>query len=314
MKQTFLSIPCIFCLEANHSISCFKSVQYTEEKLDFLIHKELEDGLYDFKQGLKVSLPFGYDHQMQSQKKQKIGFETDSFYQLLGLSYLSHKNRNMAGLGFTESYLSLDPINGRAKFPTVWFFLGSSYIGEKTAIGADLLISYGWIDGKRKNDFEKLKTDHGIYNTSIDLKGLYKIAKGRYVTFPYFNLGAFYSHKNTYQESSQYSVYTQIKNENLLALRGQIGLKLETKESSVLRAFSAIGWLVDYYCFSTFRIKSSTQDQTCLKTCGHSTNFGLVEMGIKTETNHFFWKIGYRGLFGKNFSQNDLNLNIEYTF
>jgi hypothetical protein len=46
----------------------------------------------------------------------------------------------------------------------------------------------------------------------------------------------------------------------------------------------------------------------------HSTNFGLVEMGIKAVTTHFMWKIGYRGVFGKNFSQNDLNLNFIYVF
>jgi hypothetical protein len=309
MKGAFLSLLIGQSIYANNYKPCFKSVQYTEEKLDFLVHKELEDSLYDFKKGLKIAIPFGFDHQMQSPKKQKNGFEAKSFYQILGFSYLNEKNRNMAGLGCIESYLNLDPKTGSAKFPTLLGFIGSSFIGEKTAIGLDGLFSYGFIDAKQK-DF---KSDHGIYNASFDLKGLYKISRGKYVTFPYFNLGAFYSHENSYQEKGVF----KIKNENLLALRGQIGVKLETKESSVLRAFSQVGWLVDYYCFSKYSIQTFIQNDTSFKSfldCGHSTNFGLIEMGIKTETTHFFWKIGYRGLFGKNFSQNDLNLNLEYVF
>jgi hypothetical protein len=294
----------------------FKVIQYAEEKLDLLLHKEIQTELYEKKDGAKGFVMGGYDKFKQNKKTGYQGYGVSNFYQMLGFSFDAAKIKWLLGIGASESYMQLNPIKSNASYITAWGTFGFCGKFKNFDFGVDGLYGYSFLNTHRHVDYldQIAKSKHGLWSASADLKIGYRIdfkhqktvdetqIEETYLTIiPYDTIGYFYGHENNYHEHGAVGDNFFVKDENLSIVRNQLGLKFEKKLNDHATGFIDPSWVYEYYLDSN-KYKAALEGSNYYYTFTQiqpTRNYGRVQAGFEGTMDRYFWKLAYTGLYGK---------------
>jgi uncharacterized protein YhjY with autotransporter beta-barrel domain len=298
-----------------------KVIQYQIEKLDLLLHKELDAELYSDKKGTRGFLIAGYDNFSQSSVSGYPGYRVDHYYQLLGASHDYNCMKFLGAVGASESYEKLNPSDYRAiaSYNTVWADLGGSLTHNRWQFGLDGLFGYSFIEAKRSIQFlnRHLHTHHGMWNVSVDAKASYSFEYQKMKITPYDNLGYIYGHENDYHEKGSEGANLAISNENISMIRNQFGLRFAGPvHKEAFNVFMDGAWVYEYYFGDNTYIQrflGSTITAVVTQTVP-TKNYGRINTGIEGTHRNFDWKLAYTGLFGKNLSDSAISVKFGYKF
>ena len=302
-------------------------IQFSLEKLDLLLHKELEDALYKAEDKWSGFVLGGYDNLSQkavSPEKGYNGYTVQSYYQLLGFTYGGKSADFLGAIGASESYMNLNPASGFASYPTAWASIGFSFQSSRWQAGLKGLGGYSFIKAQRSMDYLNLvaNTNHNAWNTSVEGKLAYTYqydidhAK---VTF-YDTPSYLYGQENTYTESGATGANFNVKNEKLSVIRNAFGLvfnsEIKKKGKANTEFFFDGSWVFEYY-FTNNSYQAAFQG-TDVYGNYHQTiptrNFGRIHGGFKGGHAKFDWSVVYTGLFGSHFMENSASLKLEKQF
>jgi hypothetical protein len=298
-----------------------KIIQYSLEKLDLLLHKELEDHLYQANMGSQIFLLGGYDYLSQDARNGYSGYHVNSFYQLLGYTHACEKATVLTGLGVCESYMSTHPYPGKASYNTVYGTLGASSSHKYFKYGIDALFGYSFIEANRKInlvDFynQTAKTNHGAWNLSFDAKIAYERVYKEVKASIYENFGYIFGKENDYVETGALGANQKVKDENLSQIRNAFGFYLETHNHAKTHLFFDAAWVYEHYYSSAHYSAAfvGTDLYGSYSQTVPTSNYGRIQAGLKGDYRHFDWKLAYTGLFGKGFVESSANLQLGYKF
>jgi hypothetical protein len=316
----------------------FKIIQYSLEKLDLLLHKELNDVLYSDQKGTVPFILAGYDNLSQKAVNSYNGYTVQTYYQMLGLTHDWKNVKWLAGVGAAESYMNVNPVIANSTYPTVYGTLGAFGKLKNWEMGADFLFGYSFIKTHRTMSFinETASSSHGAWNTSLEFKGAYVQRFDKTVIKYYDNVSYLYGIENVYTETGAPGANFIVKNEQLSALRNEVGFKVDRifkkkflfkKKSAYKKSAPAIlkdsskvfvdaSWVYDYYTNNNAYIGSfsGTDVFGTYKQTNPAKNFGRIHTGFIGTHKEFNWKLAYTGLFGKNFVENSASLKLEKQF
>lgn len=302
-------------------VVAFKVIQFSQEKLDLLIHKELENELYSKNKESHLFVMGGYDHLSQDSNSLYNGYDVDSYYQLLGYKHHKSHANYLVMLGASESYMKVHPAKAHASYTTVWGSLGASGSHNRFSYGLDALFGYSFIDSTRHiilYDFynQKAHSSHGAWNGSLDAKVNYA-KKWSWTTFNFYeNLGYIYGHENRYTEWGAYGANQKVKNENLSQLRNIVGVLLDLPKDPSLNFFADVSWVYEYY-FTKNKYQAAFVDTDVYGTYSQripTRNYARFSGGLYGEKGHFTWRLAYTGLYGKAFSESSASIKLGYKF
>ena len=312
----------------------YKVIQYSLEKLDLLIHKELDGSLYHPQEGTHPFIIAGYDNLNQSSVNTYNGYSVDSYYQLLGLTHHWKKCNWLFSAGASESYMSLFPTASKATYQTVWGNLGVAQSLKRWQYGLVGLFGYSFLKAHQYIPFlnETASSSHGAYNISVEGKLAYCFTKNKMQFKPYDNLSYLYGQENNFDFYGAPGANLAVQKENLSVLRNILGCsvykelytskptakkrthkelsstKRKAKKETVSSSTSLFldgSWVYEYY------INNNTYEAAFIGTNVFGTfqqttptkNFGRVHTGLMGHHNSFEWKLAYTGLFGKHYSE-----------
>lgn len=302
-------------------ISSNKLLQYTLEKLNYLIHRNLEDALYSETKGFKPFFMAGYDHLNQRPKNGYNGYKVNNYYQLVGFTYDFNNLKTLYGLGASESYVHLRPDPSKSKYPTVYGYFGLSSNYRKLKFGADAMFGYSFISAKRDvvlGDFynAQARTNHGAWNISIDGKLDYKTSLKQVDLHFYDTTGFLYGQENPYQEKGAPGVNQKVKDEKNFLFRNSLGFRVDPQKFTSFRPYVDASWVLE--CYLNDQSYKAAYENTSVygkyKQIVPPKNFGRVQAGFHGEKGHIRWDLSYIGLFGEGFSENSANFNFDYKF
>lgn len=300
------------------STPVFKVLQFTLEKLDLLIQKELDGSLYGKNCKTTPFLIAGYDQLNQSSVNSYPGYNVDNYFQLLGVTHAWHHANYLAGLGVSESYLTAKSFPGKASYTTVYGTLGAGKNTKDWVYGLKGLFGYSFLDTERTIDFidAKAHSSHGAWNLSVEGKLGYKIKATNAHVILYDTIGYIYGHENNFTEKGASPINYSVKDENLSQLRNALGFAVDAPKKSNVKFFLDAAWVYEYY-FNDNSYQCSfentgiwgrfTQQRPAL-------NYGRVNLGLFGSHKKFDWKLAYYGLFGKNLSDNGVSVKFDYRF
>lgn len=314
----------------------FKVVQYSQEKLDLLLHKEIERFLVVSKVGfdefLDRELPerfrredkpqeffiVGYDDLKQGKHHGYVGYNTESFYQLYGITYNFGNVRILGAAGASESFMKLHPTSSKAEYNTVWTSFGASQSTEHWIFSANALFGYGFIKTHRFVDCiqDHARSSHGVWNISGDFKVAYMHDVGKVKLMPYGNVSYLYGQEKAYNETGAIGDNFKVRGENLSAIRGEIGLHLKGPRHRALHTFADGAWILDYYVNDN-NFKASFEGSSIQGTFSQATpakNYGRVRAGFQGEHKKVLWQLAYTGLYGKKFAESSFSVDVGYEF
>ena len=328
----------------------FKLAQYSLEKLDLLIHKELETSLYTEQDGIRPFLMAGYDNLSQSAWDSYQGYKVNSFYQFVGLSGDYKKIKILGALGTSQSFMTLDTNSANASYYTAYAAFGLSSGHKRWHYGIDGLFGYSFFYGNRSLALlnETATTDHNLYNISVDSKLSYEFTAGNNSFSAYEQLGYIYGQEQAYQESGASGANLTVNGENISVIRNGLGFVIDTKikswetqtahkkrhdfhqngtqisfdEETVsmhkdeIRVFLDGSWVYDYY-LNTNNFQASLTGTNVYTTVNLGVpiqNYGRVRAGFKGTHKKYHWQLAYTGLFGKNYIENSASLFLGRKF
>lgn len=304
----------------NQASSQHKVLQYQIDKLDLLLHKDIDSLLYAKSRNTQLFLTAGYDHLRQETVKGYPGYSVDHYYQMLGSTQNFGALKLLESFAVSESYEDLlpDVFNGKATYTTLWGDFGLSYMPNRWSYGVDVLFGYSFIDAQRKIDLFGLeaKTDHGMWNISFDTKLAYSFNCGKISLTPYENLGYIYGVENDYQEHGAPGMNLSITDEKLSALRNQFGIKLVAPTDLKFKFFFDAAWLYETFFnhknyHQRFLGSTIVVDQTQTVP---TRNYGRINSGFSGNYKHVDWNVAYTGLYGKNLRDSAVSLKASYKF
>lgn len=314
----------------------FKAIQYSQEKLDLLIHREVERFLYLDKVGfdelLEKELPekwqrkekpqeffiVGYDDLKQGRKGKNPGYNTESFYQMYGITYNFGNVRILGGIGASESYMKLRPTYSKANYNTVWTSFGVSQSTEHWIFAFDALYGYSFLKTKRWIEClgQTARSSHDMWNISGAFKVGYIHDVGKVKLLAYDKVGYLYGQEDNYREHGSVGDNFSIKGENLSAIRNQLGLHLKGPSHRALHTFADAAWLYDYYLNNDAYQASFEGTQIFgqfIQTLP-TKNYGRIRAGFQGEHKKILWQIAYTGLYGKKFAESSISVDVGYAF
>lgn len=302
----------------NQLAPAFKIAQYSLEKLDYTLHKQLDTKLYQDKKENDIFILAGYDHLSQSGTSVYNRYNVDNFFQVIGGNYQFKDMKVLAALGASESYMKVHPVKAQAQYPTIWSALGFMGSINNWTLGIDGLFGYSFLQTKRGISFlnQKALSNHNAWNLSFEGKISYKFTDDNMLFKPYDTIGYIYGHESDYQEHGADGVNLRVKNENLSVLRNALGFEFNAPKNTSIKGVFDLAWVWDYYFTSTSYQAAfvGTDEYGIFKTVQPTRNYGRVNVGVEGVHSHFDWKILYTGLYGKKFSENTLTLELGYRF
>jgi hypothetical protein len=296
----------------------FKIVQFAQEKLDLLIHKELEAVLYSSLEKPNVFIIGGYDSFNQNKASGFMGYNVDNFYQILGSAQTWGNMNWIECIGASESYMQLDPVKSSANYNTVWSSLGLSSKHRRWIYGVDGLFGYSFINTSRNISIlnQKAESNHGLWNVSFDGKVGYKINHKNYEFLAYENFGYLYGSENSYTEKGSSSNNYQVKDEDVSLIRNQLGFRLDYLANDRLKLFADGAWVYEYYTNdnSYQAAIAGTHVYGTFNELVPTKNYGRINAGFEGTHKDFDWKIAYTGLYGKYLQDSAISLKLGYKF
>lgn len=296
----------------------FKILQYTTEKLDLLLHKELDGSLYCRKKGTTPFVIAGYDHLHQDSKGPYTGYSVDNYYQMVGVTGDISCVKVLSGLGASESYVSEHPGKGNADYTTVWGTLGLASHHKKWSYGVSGLFGYSFINAERKIEFLDVEahTSHGAWNVSADARVAYQTSWGTVSILPYDNVGYLYGYENSYHEHGAGAADLSVKNEHISVFRNSLGIMFDAPKDSNVKFFLDGAWVYEHY-FSSNKYDGAfigTDVFGSFEQTVPTQNYGRVNAGVFGTHKGFEWKLAYTGLFGEKLQDNAASVKFAYRF
>jgi hypothetical protein len=296
----------------------YKVIQFASEKLDLLLHKELESALYENNKRSEVFVLGGYDNFSQDKNPGYVGYNVDNFYQLLGFAPQAGKMKYLIAAGASESYMSLNPTSSRASYTTAWGALGLSGKPSRWSFGLDGLFGYSFIDSKRNVSFLNYQatSNHGLWNASVDGKIGYTFTLNDFDMLFYDNIGYLYGHENSYKEKGVIGSTFTVQNENISVIRNQVGFKFVAPTSESIKFFVDSAWVYEYYTNSNVYQAAFTGTdvfQNYTQTIP-TKNYGRVNAGFHGTHRRFDWRVAYTGLYGKGLRDSAASLKLAYLY
>ena len=304
-----------------NSGSQHKVLQYQIEKLDLLLHKELEHELYSSRSGTQGFLLGGYDNFSQKSVNAYPGYNVDHYYQMLGLTHDFGRMKWLLALAGSESYEKLKPrlYSAKASYYTAWGTIGVSSHHKRWSYGLDALFGYSFINARRTIQYLDLKAraNHGMWNVSLDGKLGYSFTVGKAKLTPYENLGYLYGHENDYKEHGAPGANLSIFDENISVLRNQLGIKLVSPiDKTKLNVFIDGAWVYDAY-FGNKNYKQQFIGSSIVASVTQTVptrNYGRINAGLQGIYKDFNWRIAYTGLYGSKLADSAASLDLGYKF
>lgn len=305
----------------------FKVIQFAQEKLDLLLHKELQLELYQKEDKNRIFVLGGYDAFHQEKKNGYAGYNVNNFYQLVGATAHYGNMKWLTSIGASESYMDLDPTKSSASYPAIWGSLGVSSQHKNWIYGIDGLFGYNFVDTKRKVDFlnQTATSKHGLWSISFDtklgycfrLKSKEKDQEKEYMRItPYDIFGYLYGHELAYSEKGTSGNNYQVKNENISVIRNQLGVKIDYLFKTYYTAFLDTAWLYDYYTNNNIYQAAivGTNVFGNFTQALPTKNYGRIQAGFIGDYQKFDWKVSYTGLYGKYLQDSSISLRFGYKF
>jgi Lactonase, 7-bladed beta-propeller len=299
----------------------FKVIQYSLEKLDLLLHKELERELYSTDKGGDLFVLAGYDNLTQNGKGRLSGlngYNVDTPYQLIGSTQKVRKVKFIQAIGASESYMQLNPAHARAKYQTVWGDLGISAFLSNWQLGLDGLFGYSFIHTKRYIDYlgDKSNSNHGAWNASVLFRVAYEIKRDDTSFTPYDNVSYIYGQENSYTEKGAPGANFHVKNENISTIRNELGFKVKAPISRFSHLFFDGAWLYEKYLNNQTYLAAfvDTNVYGTYRQVVPTKNYGRFETGLVWHKNHVDWQFVYTGLYGRKFAESSGSIKFSYKF
>jgi hypothetical protein len=296
----------------------FKILQFTQEKLDLLLQKELDYTLYCKRVGTTPYLIVGYDNLNQQTFRSYNGYNTDNFYQMFGFTHNFNKFKGLVGMGVAESYVKTRPLPGRASYTTVYGTLGLSHFTNHFKFGLKSLFGYSFIEASRHMNLwgHTPKTSHGSWNISFDGRVSYTFNAKKIDIMPYESLAYLYGHENQYHEHGGLGANLSVKGENISVIRNALGVSLTMPNDVFSQFFIDAAWVYDHY-FNTNKYHTAflgTDVYTTVQQTIPTQNYGRINTGIMGSHNNWDWKVSYNGLYGKRLTDNGVSIKTSYRF
>lgn len=296
----------------------FKIAQFSLEKLDFLIHKDLNIAFENENTKNAVFVTAGYDYLNQSKQSNYHGYDVSSFYQLLGVTASHHDVKYLAGLGAAESSMDVKGVKAHANYNTVYATVGLGSKYKKLSYSFDALFGYSFFRGQRNIQFLQatLKNNHNIYNISFDAEFAYDVIFKNCVLKPYDQLGYLWGQEDGYKEKGASGANLKIWDENISVLRNAFGFMFNVPKDKPVKGFIDLAWLYEWYIHSN-TLKASiigTGVDTVFEQALPTKNYGRIRAGLMGSHNKLSWQITYAGLIGEKFLENTASVRLGYKF
>jgi hypothetical protein len=304
--------------DASTYAPALKLLQFSQEKLDLLLHKELDDCLYSLDKG---TLPFiigGYELLSQNTRYPYNGYKTESFYQLIGLTHsFSHMN-SLISLGVSESRLKVKPQKAHASYITVYGSLGLKGELNNWNLGLKGLYGYSFTKSSRTIPSlnEKAYSDHNMWNASAHLKLSYTKKAGRYHLSPYEEIGYLYGKEQNFTESGATFMNLNVKDETVSLIRNLLGLNFDVELSRHACFLIDGSWVYENYLKDNHYKAAfiNTDVWGSFKQTEPNLNYGRVKTGFKGTSGKLGWELVFTGLYSSYLSDNAVSLKFDYQF
>lgn len=299
----------------------FKVVQYSLEKQDLLLHKEVENELYQKENKSSVFTLLGYDNLTQKSSnpaKGYNGYNVDTPYQMIGFNQKYGDLKIIETLSVSESYMQLNPAHAKADFVTVWTDIGAAYVTNAWQVGFDGQFGYSFLDTKRHIDSLDLNatSHHGAWNISGLLRGAYDIVRDNSCITLYDNLSYIYGSENNYTEKGALGANLSVKDEHISAIRNQVGFKVKNPISRYVHMLFDGAWLYEKY-FNSQNYSASLEGTSVYGTFGQkipTKNYARFQAGLVFRKNCFDVELMYMGLYGRHFAESSGSIKFGYKY
>lgn len=299
----------------------FKVIQYSLEKLDLLLHKEVERNLYQIQADTNFFALFGYDNLTQNRKgllSGYNGYNVDTPYQMIGFNQKYSDLKFIETLAVSESYMQLNPMHANAKYYTLWGDFGIAYHQKRVSLGLDALYGYSFIKTYRTIDYlaQTAFSDHGAYNISAVFRFSYDFLRDDSSVTPYDNISYIFGHENNYYERGALGANLKVKNENIHAFRNELGMKLKIPLVKYAYFMLDAAWLYDGFKKNQAyqAAFSGTDVFGSFKQIVPSKNYARFETGFVWTKKHLDFEIFYTGLYGPGFSESSGSFKMQYQY
>jgi len=296
----------------------YKIIQYSLEKLDLLLHKEMESEMYSCKKGTVPFVTAGYDRLQQDENNFYNGYTVDSYYQMLGTTHDYKGIKWFAALATAESYMTVTPYKSHASYTTVYGSLGGAHKHKRWHYGLNGLYGYSFLTTKKNIPFlnETAKTSHGAWTASADAKLSYKKKNGNGLIMPYESIGYIYGYENAYNEHGAPGANLHVHGEKLSQLRNNLGLYVDFGLTKYMKLFGDGSWVFEYY-FNNNSYKANFIGSPLVgvfKQTLPARSYGRAIAGLEYHRKGFELKLTYNGLFGTRFAENGGSLHISQKY
>jgi Autotransporter beta-domain len=299
----------------------FKVIQYSLEKQDLLLHKEVERELYQRENKSSIFMLAGYDNLTQKPKGPLTGYNgynVNTPYQMLGFNQKYGKLKLIETLGASESYIQLKPAHARASFISVWGDIGAAYVSNTWQVGIDGQFGYSFLNTKRFIDYLGLKatSNHDAWNASGLLRVGYDIVRDNSSVTPYDNVSYIYGSENSYTEKGAPGANLHVKDERISTIRNQAGFKIKKPVSRYAHILFDAAWLYEKYlnnqnysaAFAGTSVFGSYRQIVPTK------NYARFEAGFLFRKDRLDLEFIYTGLYGRHFAESSGSMKFGYKY
>jgi hypothetical protein len=296
----------------------FKKIQFSLEKLDLLLHKELEIALYAENSEPNLFLIGGYDYLTQNASCCYDAYRINSFYQMAVFTWNFSNLKTLWGLGAAESYLTITPLDATAQYTTGYATVGvSSEVGSFQA-GLDTLFGYSYIKGSSPIAFldQTAINQNGAWNLSVDGRLSYSFKKSNSELKLYDQIGYNYGFDNSYTEYNTQGADLVLKSSHISVFRNAIGFIYKLPKDYFFPFFLDTSWLYEDY-LSGENYQAAFKGTSVYGTYTDKipkSNYLRFHTGLEGSKNHFQWQLAYTYLQGSGFLENSVSVKLGYKF
>lgn len=299
----------------------FKIIQYSLEKQDLLLHKEVERELYEKENKSSFFMLAGYDNLTQKSKGVLTGlngYNVNTPYQMIGFNQKYSKLKLIETIAGSESFMQVSPAHARARFYTVWGDIGIAYVSSKWQVGLDGQYGYSFLNTKRYIDSLGLKatSNHNAWNASGLLRIGYDIVRDNSSVTPYNNLSYIYGRENNYTENGAPGANLNVKDESISTIRNQAGFKIKKPVSRYAHILFDGAWLYEKYLNDQNYSASfvGTNVFGSFRQIVPTKNYARFEAGFIFRKDRLDLEFIYTGLYGRKFAESSGSMKFGYKY
>lgn len=296
-----------------------KKAQVVFEKLDLTIGELLRNQLYKKESGPSFFAKVGFDSMHQKKYPYYVGYNSNSYYELFGMTFGPKKIRGQLSMGFGQIFMHTVPNNEGGTAHAIYLNAGWASHFNRLSVGIDMLGSFGRMKAWRHINYFSLKAKdkRNLWNVSYMGKGELHVVRSPFLWDLYLEAGQNFGKENPYLETGAPGADLFVCKEKINAFRGCLGLKIGTPTQKPFSCFIDAAYVFDSYSWNSRYYDTAfegTNVFTKITDFFPPHNLTRIQAGLSTHYKRWGVDLSYISLFGKKFSEHTASIDLKIFF